>query len=157
MYTYFYFSFLFQTLLALSEVINNIAKHKNEYPSKIDPFSFTNLLVLLLGTGSPKNREKYNAEDAAKWGMLTWLKNGDSNPIIDVFSEASVDMVDIYLQKIFKFRGCAENYLRIQVIIIFISLTYQMRKLLKLILLSPLYLKNKNLFFKVMFGFIRFC
>ncbi|PON74441.1 Patatin-related protein [Trema orientale] len=105
------------TFLALSEVVKNIANNKEEYPEEINPFKCTDLLVLSLGTGSPKNTGKFNAKSAAKWGMLRWLSKGGSTPVIDVFSEASVDMVDIYLRMIFRHHGCEscdENYLRIQ-------------------------------------------
>ncbi|PON45582.1 Patatin-related protein [Parasponia andersonii] len=105
------------TFLALSEVVKNIGDNKEEYPKEINPFKCTDLLVLSLGTGSPKNTGKFNAKSAAKWGMLRWLSKGGSTPIIDVFSEASVDMVDIYLRMIFRHHGCEScdgNYLRIQ-------------------------------------------
>ena len=75
-------------------------------------------LVISLGTGSPKTEFKYNARSAAKWGILNWLTSGGSTPIINVFSHASADMVDLHLSVVFQALHSEQNYLRIQVSII---------------------------------------
>eukprot|EP00253_Pinus_taeda_P022029 PITA_22029 len=70
-------------------------------------------LVLSLGTG--QKIASYNAIDAAKWGMLKWLSNNGKVPIIDMFQEASADMVDLYSTVVFQAFSSEKNYLRIQV------------------------------------------
>ena len=52
---------------------------------------------------------------AAKWGTLGWLIHGDSTPLVDVFMQASGDMVDFHLSAVFRALRSEENYLRIQV------------------------------------------
>lgn len=81
----------------------------------IKPTDYSRFLVISLGTGSPKDEMKYTALKAAKWGLLSWLTAGGSTPIIDVFSHASSDMVDLHLSVVFKALHCQQNYLRIQV------------------------------------------
>lgn len=58
---------------------------------------------------------KYNAPEAAKWGLLSWLTSGGSTPIIDAFSHSSSDMVDLNLSVVFQALHSEKNYLRIQV------------------------------------------
>uniref|UniRef100_A0A5B6YT13 Patatin-like protein 3 n=1 Tax=Davidia involucrata TaxID=16924 RepID=A0A5B6YT13_DAVIN len=72
------------------------------------------LLVISLGTGSSKIEEKYDADEAAKWGVLGWLTNGGSTPLVDVFTQASADMVDFHLSVVFQALHSERNYLRIQ-------------------------------------------
>ncbi|KAF8020264.1 hypothetical protein BT93_G0845 [Corymbia citriodora subsp. variegata] len=72
------------------------------------------ILVLSLGTGTTKNEEKYSATQAAKWGLVPWIINNGSTPIIDIFSEASSDIVDIHLSTLYQSSSCKKNYLRIQ-------------------------------------------
>lgn len=72
-------------------------------------------LVISLGTGTHKDEEKYQAHDAAKWGLLDWVTKGGSTPIIDVFSQASADMVDVHLSVVFQALHSEKSYLRIQV------------------------------------------
>lgn len=73
------------------------------------------MLVLSLGTGVAKNEGKYTASKAAKWGMLDWVYDAGASPIVDIFSDASSDMVDYHVSSIFQSSNCQENYLRIQV------------------------------------------
>ncbi|KAG7020559.1 Patatin-like protein 2, partial [Cucurbita argyrosperma subsp. argyrosperma] len=80
----------------------------------IKPTDYSRFVVISLGTGCPKDEMKYTAEKAAKWGLLQWLTAGGSTPIIDVFSHASSDMVDLHLSVVFKALRCENNYLRIQ-------------------------------------------
>jgi hypothetical protein len=82
----------------------------------IKPMDYGRFLVISLGTGSHKAEEKYKATDAAKWGIMDWLTKDGSTPIIDVFSEASADMVDLHLSVVFKAFHGEKSYLRIQVL-----------------------------------------
>jgi hypothetical protein len=68
-----------------------------------------------LGTGTPKNEQKFDAKIAAKWGLLDWLTHGGSTPLIYIFSQSSADMVDFHLATVTEALNCQENYLRIQV------------------------------------------
>jgi patatin-like phospholipase/acyl hydrolase len=80
----------------------------------IKPMDYGRFLVISLGTGSHKAETKYKASEAAKWGVLDWLSKGGSTPIIDIYSEASADMVDLHLSVVFKAFHCEKSYLRIQ-------------------------------------------
>lgn len=73
-------------------------------------------LVISIGTGSRKIEQKYNAQMAAEWGTMGWLLHGDSVPLVDVFTQASADMVDFHLSVVFQVLHSESNYLRIQVI-----------------------------------------
>lgn len=75
-------------------------------------------LVISLGTGSPKSEKRYNANKAAKWGVMGWLNSGGSTPLVDVFTQASADMVDFYLSAVFQALHSEQHYLRIQVYLI---------------------------------------
>ena len=77
---------------------------------------YKNILVLSIGTGIAMQAKKYTAADCNKWNLLNWLTNDGFNPLIDFFSNASADMVDIHAQVLFELLGCERNYLRIQVI-----------------------------------------
>ncbi|KAJ8762312.1 hypothetical protein K2173_007469 [Erythroxylum novogranatense] len=70
-------------------------------------------LVISIGTGSHKKELKYNAKMAAKWGTLDWLLHGGSVPLVDVFTPASADMVDVYISEVFQALHSEPNYLRI--------------------------------------------
>ncbi|KAM2913885.1 hypothetical protein COP2_044484 [Malus domestica] len=101
------------TLLAVCEVTNEIRKaNPDVFPVK--PMDYGRFLVISLGTGSSKAEMKYHASSSAKWGLLNWLTSGGSTPIINVFSQASNDMVDLHLSAIFQALHSEENYLRIQ-------------------------------------------
>ncbi|XP_008444643.1 patatin-like protein 2 [Cucumis melo] len=101
------------TLVAIGEVTKEVIKQTPDFFA-IKPMDYRRFLVISLGTGAPKAEKRYTAELAAEWGMLDWLTNGGSTPIIDVFSQASSDMVDLHLSVIFQALHCEENYLRIQ-------------------------------------------
>jgi hypothetical protein len=73
-------------------------------------------LVISLGTGSSKFEEKYNSQKAKSWGVLGWLLSSGSTPLVDIFTRASADMVDIHIAAVFKALHSEQNYLRIQVI-----------------------------------------
>ncbi|KAF9600340.1 hypothetical protein IFM89_007058 [Coptis chinensis] len=53
---------------------------------------------------------------AAKWGTFAWLYNGDSSPLLllDAFTQASADMVDIHASILFQTLLSEKNYLRIE-------------------------------------------
>lgn len=99
-----------QALIAVSEAIKDI-------PNGISGLVTVGVLaVISLGTGSAKIKETYNADKAAKWGIGGWLGVGkDSHPMLDIFTQASSDMVDIHLSSFLQVLKCEENYLRIQV------------------------------------------
>ncbi|KAK3033113.1 hypothetical protein RJ639_036472 [Escallonia herrerae] len=50
----------------------------------------------------------------AKWGILGWLTSHGSSPLVDVFAQASVDMVDSIISTLMKIFQSDDNYLRLQ-------------------------------------------
>ncbi|CAL5366618.1 unnamed protein product [Camellia sinensis] len=101
------------TLVAIGEVAKEINRERSDF----FPIKSTNhgkFLVLSLGTGSAKKDEKYNAKEAAKWGVLGWLTNSASTPLVDVFTEASGDIMDLHISTVFQALHFENNYLRIQ-------------------------------------------
>ncbi|KAG6387910.1 hypothetical protein SASPL_153105 [Salvia splendens] len=96
------------TLVAMSEVVS---RSDDLFPT--DPLNCTNVLVISLGTGSAK-KEDYTAKMASKWGVLGWLLQRNSTPIIDIYNQASAHMVDYFLSTVFHAQTCQQNYLRIQ-------------------------------------------
>ncbi|KAL6207820.1 hypothetical protein ACLB2K_018773 [Fragaria x ananassa] len=101
------------TLVAIGEVTKEIIKGSSDF-FPIKPMDYGRFLVISLGTGSSKAELKYNAHVASKWGVLNWLTSGGSTPLIDAFSQASADMVDLHLSALFKAFHSENNYLRIQ-------------------------------------------
>ncbi|KAJ8430011.1 hypothetical protein Cgig2_008450 [Carnegiea gigantea] len=97
------------TLLAINEVTKQIIKENPDFGLIND-----RLLVISLGTGSGKNENKYTAKKAAKWGVISWLYEQGSSPIIDAFSEAGDDIVDYHNSVVFHAFRSEDNYLRIQ-------------------------------------------
>ena len=77
--------------------------------------NYENYLIISLGTGTSKMENKYNAKMAAKWGILGWLCSEGSSPLVDAFTFAGADMVDLHMSLIFRSTKCEQNYLRIQV------------------------------------------
>lgn len=116
-----------QTLVAVREVTKEIFRNNPDF-FPIKPMDYGRLLVISLGTGSAKQEQKYSAEMAAKWGIFGWLIQGNSTPIIDVYSQANQDMVDYFLSVVFQALQSQDNYIRIQVIILndFAPLNYGM-------------------------------
>jgi len=100
-------------LLAIGEVTKEVTRGSSHF-SPIKPMDYERFLVISIGTGSAKAEEKYNAHAAAKWGLLNWLASNGSTPIVDVFSQASADMVDFHLSDVFRALQCERSYLRIQ-------------------------------------------
>ncbi|WVZ66730.1 hypothetical protein U9M48_015914 [Paspalum notatum var. saurae] len=57
----------------------------------------------------------YTAEEAAGWGILSWLHSKDGyTPIVDFFSYSSAALVDYNVSILFQALRCEKNYLRIQ-------------------------------------------
>ncbi|KAL8151942.1 hypothetical protein V2J09_021750 [Rumex salicifolius] len=75
---------------------------------------YDRLLVISLGTGSSKNEHKYTARKAAKWGIISWLTDNGSTPLIDAYSESKIDMIDYHNAVVFEAYQSLDNYLRIQ-------------------------------------------
>lgn len=106
--------FNFQTLVAIAEVTKEVSKQNPDFKwfKSLDCAKF---LVISLGTCSAEPERRYNAEMASKWGLLSWLTNNGSNPLIDAFMQASSDMVDFHIHGIFEAIHNDCHYLRIQV------------------------------------------
>ncbi|KAG4193826.1 hypothetical protein ERO13_A06G016650v2 [Gossypium hirsutum] len=115
------------TLLAMGEVSRDIIdknvdlgtqENKNDNSKRCtEAIDYSKYLVISLGTGSSseaKTTTKYSAKQAAEWGMLGWLTSGGSTPLVDVFTQASGDMVDLHLSVLFKALDHSDKYLRIQ-------------------------------------------
>ncbi|GMY28613.1 patatin-like protein 2 [Fagus crenata] len=101
------------TLVAIGEVTKQIIRQSPDF-FPIKPMDYGRLLVISLGTGAEKSEGKFKALKAAKWGLLDWLTSAGSTPIIDVFSHASADMVDVHLATVFQALHSEKSYLRIQ-------------------------------------------
>ncbi|PRQ47932.1 putative phospholipase A(2) [Rosa chinensis] len=80
-------------------------------PQSLD---YSKYLVLSLGTGTSKTAKKYDAKMASKWGIMGWLYKDGHCPLVDAFTFASGDMVDLHMSLIFRSISCEHNYLRIQ-------------------------------------------
>ncbi|CAL4986537.1 unnamed protein product [Urochloa decumbens] len=101
------------TMIAMSMLTKEVLRRNPDFnPGK--PTEYRNYLIISIGTGSAKLAEKYTAPQCAKWGLIQWLYEGGFTPIIDIFSHASADMVDIHAAVLFEALHCQKNYLRIQ-------------------------------------------
>ncbi|XP_050384381.1 patatin-like protein 1 [Argentina anserina] len=80
-------------------------------PQSLD---YRKYLVLSLGTGTSKMEKKYDAKMASKWGIMGWFYKDGHCPLVDAFTFASGDMVDLHMSLIFRSIRCEHNYLRIQ-------------------------------------------
>ncbi|KAK2657419.1 hypothetical protein Ddye_010471 [Dipteronia dyeriana] len=97
------------TLMAISHATKDILKYKNR------PILDTrHMLVLSLGTGESKKEQRYSAAKSSTWGMTTWIYECGRTPIIDIFTDASSDIVDFHVSTLFQSINCTSNYLRIQ-------------------------------------------
>ncbi|KAL8536966.1 hypothetical protein ACS0TY_012235 [Phlomoides rotata] len=101
------------TLVAVGEVTKEVFR-SNPYFFPVQPLEFGKFMVISLGTGSSKQEQKFTAEMTAKWGLISWVINGSSSPIIDVFNQSSRDMVDYFMSVTFQALHSEDNYLRIQ-------------------------------------------
>ncbi|KAE8718143.1 Patatin-like protein 2 [Hibiscus syriacus] len=101
------------TLVAINEVTKEILRGNTDcFPIK--PTDYTRFLVVSLVTGSPKYEDKYDARVAAKWGVLGWLTGEHSTPLVDIFTDASSDMIDFHIATVFQALQSEKSYLRIQ-------------------------------------------
>ncbi|CAN4079627.1 unnamed protein product [Withania somnifera] len=101
------------TLMALTHVSKQIKTGNFQYKD-MENMDCKKMLVLSLGTGIGKKEEKYNASVASRWGMLGWIFNNGATPLIDIYGDASADMVDIHVSTMFQTLDSEKNYVRIQ-------------------------------------------
>ena len=101
-------------MLAISHISRRIAM-KVSYFSDVKPVDGKNTLVLSLGTGSPKQEAKYDAAKASKWGIFSWMFDNGRTPLVDIFADASSDVVDFHVSTLFHSLHSKRNYLRVQV------------------------------------------
>ncbi|GJN04891.1 hypothetical protein PR202_ga22471 [Eleusine coracana subsp. coracana] len=102
------------TMAAISMLTKEVLRKNQDFRRGSRPTEYSNYLIISIGTGQPKQAKQYTAPECAKWGMLQWLYNSGFTPIIDIFSHASSDMVDIHAAVLFEALQCEKNYLRIQ-------------------------------------------
>ncbi|KAL8477091.1 hypothetical protein ACS0TY_029413 [Phlomoides rotata] len=101
------------TLLAITHISKQIMR--GNFPNlDVGAMDSNKMLVLSLGTGVAQQENKYNAKEAASWGALTWLVFNGATPLIDIYGDASSDMVDIHVSTLFRSSNNDNNYLRIQ-------------------------------------------
>nr|CAB3483261.1 unnamed protein product [Digitaria exilis] len=96
-------------LLAMTDVSKQILLGNQDF-FPIKPADYARFMVLSLGTGSAKIEEKFDAQ-MGHTGLA--LQKG-ATPIIDSFSQASSDLVDIHASVLFQALHCEKSYLRIQ-------------------------------------------
>lgn len=101
------------TLMAITHISKEIMSGKLQYEG-VESMDCKKMLLLSLGTGIAKEEKKYNAATASTWGVLGWLYNNGASPLLDVYSDASSDIVDIHLSTMFQSLQSEKNYLRIQ-------------------------------------------
>lgn len=101
------------TQAAITHVTNEMLKGNFQFVDS-KPMDTRNMLVLSLGTGTARQEEKYNATKASEWGLLNWVFDKGNTPLIDAYSAASGDMVDIQVSSLFQSLRAEKNYLRIQ-------------------------------------------
>ncbi|CAN6680158.1 unnamed protein product [Malus baccata var. baccata] len=63
-------------------------------PQSLD---YQKYIMLSLGSGTSKIEKKYDAKVASKWGILGWLYRDGHSPLVDAFTFASGDMVDLHI------------------------------------------------------------
>ncbi|KAJ0754172.1 putative patatin-like phospholipase domain, Acyl transferase/acyl hydrolase/lysophospholipase [Helianthus annuus] len=102
------------SLVAVGEVTRQILKEDPNFPA-ISPFEYDRYLLISIGTGTQKQTPKFDAKMAAKWGVIGWLTNQGSAPLIEAFTEASADLVVMHNNIVFEALNSVDNYLRIQV------------------------------------------
>lgn len=89
---------------------------KNPDFSEVQPLElYERFLLITLGTGSNKSELKYSAKMASKWGILSWLYDEGSTPLVTCYNEASSDMVAYHNCAVFEALQSENNYLRIDV------------------------------------------
>ncbi|XP_027181360.1 patatin-like protein 1 [Coffea eugenioides] len=101
------------TILAMSQVTKQMVKNDPDF-SQMKPMDYASFLVISIGTGSAKKEKKFSAEMVNKWNPLGWVLNGTVPPLVEMFAQASGDMVDYQISVIFQALHSEANYLRIQ-------------------------------------------
>ncbi|XP_054798672.1 patatin-like protein 2 [Prosopis cineraria] len=101
------------TLVAMNQITKQIMDENPDFYA-LKPLEIRRFLIISLGTGTPKNEQKFTAQVAAKWGLLDWLSHGGSTPLVDVFTQSSADMVDFHVATVTQALQCEDHYLRIQ-------------------------------------------
>uniref|UniRef100_I1R375 Patatin n=1 Tax=Oryza glaberrima TaxID=4538 RepID=I1R375_ORYGL len=101
------------TMVAMSMISKEVLRENQDFKLG-KPADYRHYLVILIGMGTAKMAEKYTAPACAKWGVLRWLYDSGFTPLIDIFSHASADMVDIHASVLFQSLSCEKSYLRIQ-------------------------------------------
>ncbi|KAG6492668.1 hypothetical protein ZIOFF_047633 [Zingiber officinale] len=76
---------------------------------------YRQFLVISIGTREHKQTERYSARESARWGLLEWMWNRGKSPLVQIFREATSDLVDIYASVVFQALESEGNYLRIQI------------------------------------------
>ncbi|OAY35443.1 hypothetical protein MANES_12G102200v8 [Manihot esculenta] len=103
------------TSLAISHIRKEILM-ENPLFSDAKLTESKSMLVLSLGTGTSKFEEKYRAATASKWGLINWVFDNGKTPLLDIFSDASSDLVDFHVSTLFQsLLHSKDYYLRIQV------------------------------------------
>ncbi|CAL4991472.1 unnamed protein product [Urochloa decumbens] len=102
------------TMVAMTMLTKEVLRRNPDFNMEKHSADYRHYLIISVGTGSSKQAEKYNAHQCAKWGLIQWLYHGGFTLIIDIFSHASSDMVDIHVAVLFEALQCEKNYLRIQ-------------------------------------------
>lgn len=68
------------------QIIDNVGNKRRQEAGDMEPMmSGKRMLVLSLGTGAAKFEEKYNAAKASEWGLLGWVFDNGSTPLIRNF------------------------------------------------------------------------
>ncbi|KAG0567202.1 hypothetical protein M758_7G162200 [Ceratodon purpureus] len=93
--------------IAVSELLKD---HVDEAEKEI---KYEDLLVISFGTG--QKNASYSATTCAKWGILSWIYNDGSVPLLDMLTLASQDIVDYNMSSTFYEQCCHDNYLRVQI------------------------------------------
>lgn len=101
------------TLIAITEVTRQMFDSNVDF-FRMKPIDYPRLLTISIGTGAARIDEKFDVKKAKKWGMVDWLLYGGTAPLLEIFSQASADMVDIHTSLIFQALQSENNYLRIQ-------------------------------------------
>ncbi|PWA38801.1 PATATIN-like protein 5 [Artemisia annua] len=101
------------SLVAIGEVTRQVMKEDPNFP-EITPMDLRRYLMISLGTGAQKQQPRFDAKMAAKWGVVEWLFNQGTAPLIDAFTQASSDLVAFHNDVVFEALNSTNNYLRIQ-------------------------------------------
>ncbi|KAD4888130.1 hypothetical protein R6Q59_034789 [Mikania micrantha] len=101
------------SLVAIGEVTRQVLKSDPNFPA-ITPLDYGRYLLISIGTGTQKQTPKFDAKKAAKWGVIGWLINQGSAPLIDAFTQASADLVVMHNNVVFEALNSVDSYIRIQ-------------------------------------------